>query len=141
MADLVRHISVPCTVDFLAISDYRPGTGRVRLLKDLDTDVEGRDVLVAEDIVDTGLKSAYIAGEIRRRGPSSVEVCALLDRPARRIVPAPIRFVGLEAPDELLLGYGLDVRGRYRNLPFLSVGDREALAGDADAHVRALYGR
>lgn len=141
VADLIRRISAPCEVDFLAISAYEPGTGRVRLLKDLDLDVKERDVVLVEDIVDTGLTCTYILGELRRREPASLEVCTLLDRRARRIVPVPLRFVGLEAPDDLLLGYGLDVAGRYRNLPYIAVGDRAALESDPDAHVVALYGR
>ena len=109
---------MPCEIDFLGISAYTEGTGRVRIVKDLDHDVHDRDVVLVEDIVDTGLTCTYVLGELRRRGPASVEVCTLFDRRARRIVPVPVRFSGFEAPDELLLGYGLDVAGRYRNLPF-----------------------
>jgi len=141
LADLVRNVTVPCEVDFLGISAYTEGTGRVRNVKDLDRDVHDRDVVLVEDIVDTGLTSTYVLGELRRRGPASVEVCTLFDRRARRIVPVPVRFSGFEAPDELLLGYGLDVAGRYRNLRFVAAGDREALESDPEAHVGELYGR
>ncbi len=141
LADLIRHMTVPCEVDFLAISAYQAGTGRVRLVKDLDRDVQDRDVVLVEDIVDTGLTCAYVLGELRRRQPASLEVCTLFDRRVRRIVPVELRFVGLEAPDELLLGYGLDVEGRYRNLAFVAAGDRHLLGTDPDAHVEALYER
>ncbi len=141
LADLVRQVTVPAEVDFLGISAYTEGTGRVRIVKDLDHDVHDRDVVLVEDIVDTGLTSTYVLGELRRRGPASVEVCTLFDRRVRRIVPVPVRFAGFEAPDELLLGYGLDVAGRYRNLRFVAAGDREALEDDPEAHVHQLYGR
>ncbi|MGH9018795.1 MAG: hypoxanthine phosphoribosyltransferase [Acidimicrobiales bacterium] len=141
LADLVRYVTVPCEVDFLGISAYTEGTGRVRIVKDLDHDVHDRDIILVEDIVDTGLTSTYVLGELRRRGPASVEICTLFDRRARRIVPVPVRFAGFEAPDDLLLGYGLDVAGLYRNLRFVAAGDREVLKEDPEAHVQALYGR
>ena len=102
---------MPCEVDFLGISTYTEGTGRVRIVKDLDHDVHDHHVVLVEDIVDTGLTCTYILGELGRRGPGSVEVCALFDRRVRRIVPVPVRFSGFEATDDLLLGYGLDVAG------------------------------
>jgi hypoxanthine phosphoribosyltransferase len=141
LSDLVRVLSVPVEVDFLAISSYEPHSGRVRLVKDLDTDIAGRTVLLIEDIVDTGLTLAFLLGELGRRGPSSLEVCALLDKSARRIVPTPIRFRGFEVPDVFLLGYGLDFSGRYRNLGHLFAGDIDVLTADPDAYVAALYGR
>jgi hypoxanthine phosphoribosyltransferase len=141
LADLARRVTAPCEVDFLAISSYAAGTGRVRIVKDLDGDVHGRDVVLVEDIVDTGLTCTYVLGELGRRGPASLEVCTLFDRRARRIVPVPLRFRGFEVADDLLLGYGLDVMGRYRNLPFVATGDPRALERDPDAHVGALYGR
>jgi hypoxanthine phosphoribosyltransferase len=141
LADLVRRLTVPSEVDFLGISAYAAGTGRVRIVKDLDHDVHGRDVVLVEDIVDTGLTCTYVLGQLRGRGPASLEVCTLFDRRARRIVPVEIRFRGFEASDDLLLGYGLDVAGRYRNLPFVAAGDRRSLEEDPDAHVQALYGR
>jgi hypoxanthine phosphoribosyltransferase len=141
LADLVRRTNVPCQVDFLGISAYTAGTGRVRITKDLDQDVCDRDVVLVEDIVDTGLTSTYVLGELGRRGPASVEVCALFDRRVRRIVPVNVRFRGFEAGDDLLLGYGLDVAGRYRNLPFVAAGDARLLESDPDAHVAELYER
>jgi hypoxanthine phosphoribosyltransferase len=141
LADLARKVTVPCEVDFLGISTYTEGTGRVQIVKDLDHDVHGRHVVLVEDIVDTGLTCTYILGELGRRGPASLEVCTLFDRRARRIVPVAVRFSGFEAPDDLLLGYGLDVAGRYRNLPFVAAGDPHTLESDPDAYVGALYGR
>ncbi len=141
LADLARRLSVPCEVDFLAISTYTEGTGRVRIVKDLEHDIHGRDLVLVEDIVDTGLTCTYVLGELRGRGAASVEVCTLFDRRARRIVPVPVRFAGFEVTDDLLLGYGLDVAGRYRNLPFVAAGDARALEEDPDAYVEALYGR
>ena len=141
LADLCRSIRVPVEIDFLAISSYEPGTGRVRLVKDLDADVAGRPVVLVEDIVDTGLTLAFLLGELRRREPSSVEVCALLDKTARRIVPAELRYRGFEVPDVFVLGYGLDFAGRYRNLDRLVGADLEVLTADPDAYVDQLYGR
>jgi hypoxanthine phosphoribosyltransferase len=141
LADLVRHTNVQCEVDFLGISAYTAETGRVRITKDLDQDVCDREVVLVQDVVDTGLTSTYVLGELRRRGPASLEVCALFDRRARRIVPVAVRFRGFEVADDLLLGYGLDVAGRYRNLPFVATGDRRLLESDPDAHVVELYGR
>ncbi|HXQ89996.1 MAG TPA: hypoxanthine phosphoribosyltransferase [Acidimicrobiales bacterium] len=141
VADLARQVTVPCEIDFLGISTYTEGTGRVQIVKDLDHDVNGRHVVLVEDIVDTGLTSTYILGELGRRGPGSLEVCTLFDRRVRRIVPVSVRFSGFEATDDLLLGYGLDVAGRYRNLPFVAAGDPQTLETDPDAYVGALYGR
>ncbi len=138
-ADLVRAITVPVEVDFLAISSYGEGTGRVRIVKDLDIDIHGRPTVLVEDIVDTGLTLTYIMSVLRRRQPASLEVCALLDKAARRIVPPPVRFVGFEIPDEFVLGYGLDFGERYRNLNRIVAGDLEALRTDPDAHVGELF--
>ena len=140
LADLVRQMTNAPLVDFLAISAYGGG-GRVRLVKDLDLDIHGRDVVLIEDIVDTGLTLAYLVGELRQRGPRSLEVCALLDKQVRRIVPTPIRFVGFEIEDRFVLGYGLDFAGRYRNVEQVVEGDMEALRADPCAHVIDLYGR
>ncbi len=133
MADLLRAITIPVEVDFLSISGYGPGGrghGEVRLLKDLERPVEGRHVLFVEDIVDTGLSLAYLLRHIRAREPASLEICALLDRPRRRIVPLDMCFVGFEIPDVWVVGYGLDYRERFRNLPYIAVfhppGQREA---------------
>jgi len=141
LADLARRLSVPCEVDFLGISTYTEGTGRVRIVKDLDHDIHGRQLVLVEDIVDTGLTCTYILGELRGRGAASVEVCTLFDRRARRIVPVPVRFAGFDVTDDLLLGFGLDVAGRYRNLPFVAAGDARLLEDDPDAYVHALYWR
>jgi hypoxanthine phosphoribosyltransferase len=142
LADLARAVTgIDVVVDFLAISRYAPDSGRVRILKDLDIDVEGRDVVLVEDIVDTGLTLTYILGELQRRGPRSLEACALLDKTARRIVPTPIRFVGFAIEDEFVLGYGLDYAERYRNLDRVVAGDLAALRVEPDAHVEELFSR
>jgi len=140
LADLVRSLEVPVEVDFLAISTFEPDSGRVRLVKDLDADIAGRDVVLVEDIVDTGLTLSFLLNELRRREPASLEVCALLDKSARRIVPTPLRFVGFETPDAFVLGYGLDFAGRYRNLDRIVTGELEVLTRDPDAYVGQLYG-
>jgi hypoxanthine phosphoribosyltransferase len=139
LADLVRALSIGPVVDFLAISSYGAGTGRVRILKDLDIDIHGRDVVLVEDVVDTGLTLTYILGELARRQPRSLEVCALLDKAARRIVPVRVRYVGFEVADEFVLGYGLDFEERYRNLDQIVAGDVSALRDDPDAHVDELF--
>jgi len=139
LADLVRALSVPVAVDFLAISAYEPGSGRVRLVKDLDTDIAGRDVVLVEDIVDTGLTLGFLLGELARREPASLEVCALLDKTARRILPTTVHYRGFEIPDVFVLGYGLDFAGRYRNLDHLVVGDIDVLTVDPDSYVDDLY--
>ncbi len=139
LADLVRALTVVPEVDFLALSAYTEGTGRVRIVKDLDVDIAGRDVVVVEDIVDTGLTLTYLLGALGRRGPRSLEVCALLDKAARRIVPLNVRFTGFTVGDEFVLGYGLDFAQRYRNLDLVAVGDLEALRADPDSYVEALY--
>jgi len=141
LSDLVRALTVPVEVDFLAISHYAEGTGRVRIVKDLDTDICDRDVVLVEDIVDTGLTLTYILGELGNRRPRRLEVCALLDKSVRRIVPTPVRFVGFEIDDQFVLGYGLDFAQRYRNLDCVIAGDLSALRDDPDAHVEGLYGR
>jgi len=141
LADLVRHMSTVPLVDFMAISAYAPDSGRVRIVKDLEIDVYGMDVVLVEDIVDTGLTLTYLLGELRRRQPRSVEACVLLDKAVRRIVPTPLRFCGFEVGDEFALGYGLDYAGRYRNLNRVVAGDLKVLRDDADAYVQELYAR
>jgi hypoxanthine phosphoribosyltransferase len=125
LADLARAMTeIDVAIDFLAISRYAPDSGRVKILKDLDIDVTGRTVVIVEDLVDTGLTLQYLARVVQARGPKSLEVCALLDRPSRRIVPLEIRYVGLEVErDQFLLGYGLHVEERYRNLPMVLAAD------------------
>ena len=140
LSDLVRAMTVLPEVDFLAISPYAPDTGRVKLVKDLDVDIAGRDVVVVEDIVDTGLTLTYLLGELGRRSPRSLSTCALLDKRARRIVPTAVDHVGFVIPDEFVLGYGLDFAGRYRNLDRIVAGDLAALRTDPGAHVQELYG-
>jgi len=140
LSDVVRALSVPAEIDFMAVSSYAPDTGRVRILKDLDTDISGRDVVLVEDIVDTGLTLAYLTDQLRARRPGSLEVCALLDKRARRIVPTSVRFAAIELDDRFALGYGLDYAQRYRNLDHLVVGDLDTLRADADAYVADLYG-
>jgi hypoxanthine phosphoribosyltransferase len=139
LADLVRAVTVPVEVDFLAISAYAAGTGRVRLVKDLDTDIAGRDVVLVEDIVDTGLTLTYLLGELRRREPRSLEACVLLDRVAQRIVPLAVRFTGFEIADEFVIGYGLDFAERYRNLDLVATAELSVLQGDPDAYVDAVF--
>lgn len=139
LADLIRATTVPAAVDFLAISAYAENTGRVRLLKDLDTDVWGRDVVLVQDIVDTGLTATYVLGELRRRQPKSVEVCSLLDKSARRLVPVPLKFVGFEIGDEFVLGYGMDFKEHYRNLDRIVAADLRTLQSDPAAYVETLY--
>jgi hypoxanthine phosphoribosyltransferase len=141
LADVARAMVVRAEIDFLAISSYAEGTGRVRIVKDLDADICGRDVVLVEDVVDTGLTLSYVLGELRRREPRSVEVCALLDKTARRIVPVQLRFVGFTIPDEFVLGYGMDFAERYRNVDRVVAGDLKALRTDPDAHVQELYRR
>jgi hypoxanthine phosphoribosyltransferase len=139
LADFVRLLTVPCEVDFLAVSSYAENTGRVRLVKDLDIDLNGRDVVLVEDVVDTGLTLTWLRGVLEARGPRSLRVCTLLDKAVRRIVPTPLDYVGFEVSDQFVLGYGLDFAERYRNLDHIVAGDVEALAADPDAHVAALF--
>jgi hypoxanthine phosphoribosyltransferase len=137
LADLFRDIELPVRVDFMSISAYDEGTessGVVRIVKDLDQDVGGEDVIVVEDIIDTGLTLSYLLSTIRSRAPRSLEVCALLDKSVRRIAPLDLRYVGFDCPDRFVVGYGLDYRERYRNLrSILAVQDMAALAADPDA--------
>lgn len=140
LADLVRSIGIPVTVDFMSISSYGDGSrsGVVRILKDLDEPITGGEVIVVEDIIDTGLTLTYLLATLRARGPASLEVCGLLDKSARRIIEVPIRYKGFDIPDEFVIGYGLDHEGRYRNLAdVFGVRDMHAL-GDPDTVARVL---
>jgi hypoxanthine phosphoribosyltransferase len=124
LSDLMRHLTVPCEVDFMAVASYGSSTdssGVVRILKDLDASIEGRDVLIVEDIVDSGLTLSYLLRTMRAREPRSLEVCALLTKPERRKVNLPIRYTGFEIPNRFVIGYGLDYGQKYRNLPFVAV--------------------
>ena len=141
LADMVRAMTIAPVVDFMSISKYAPDTGRVRIIKDIEVDISGRDVVLVEDIVDTGLTLTYLLDELARRHPRSVAACTLLDRSARRIVPAPVRFVGFEIEDHFVLGYGLDFAERYRNLDHVVAADLKTLRDDPDAYVPGLYAR
>jgi hypoxanthine phosphoribosyltransferase len=124
MADLMRSITVPCEIDFMAISSYGASTdssGVVRILKDLDINIEDRHVLVVEDIIDSGLTLSYLMRNLESREPSSLEVCALMTKPARREIEVDVRYVGFEIPNRFVIGYGLDFAERYRNLPYVGV--------------------
>jgi hypoxanthine phosphoribosyltransferase len=130
MADLMRHLTVPCEVDFMAISSYSAQTdssGVVRILKDLDINIEGRNVLVVEDIIDSGLTLSYLMRNLESREPATLEVCALLTKPARREIDVPVRWVGFEIPNKFVIGYGLDFAERYRNLPYVGVLSEELM--------------
>ena len=124
MADLMRELDVPCEIDFMAISSYGASTdssGVVRILKDLDINIEGRDVLVIEDIIDSGLTLSYLVRNLESREPASLEVCALLTKQGRREIDVDVRYVGFEIPNRFVIGYGLDFAERYRNLPYVGV--------------------
>jgi hypoxanthine phosphoribosyltransferase len=127
LSDLMRFIEVPVEVDFMAVASYGSATdssGVVRILKDLDASIEGRDVLIVEDIVDSGLTLQYLLRNLGSRNPRTLEVCALLTKPDRRKVDLPTRYVGFEIPDRFVVGYGLDFDERYRNLPYVAVLER-----------------
>jgi hypoxanthine phosphoribosyltransferase len=124
LADLMREIEIPVEVDFMAVASYGSATessGVVRILKDLDTPIEGRNVLIVEDIVDSGLTLQYLIRTLQPRAPASLEVCALLTKPDRREVDLPARYIGFEIPNRFAIGYGLDHAERYRNLPYVAV--------------------
>jgi hypoxanthine phosphoribosyltransferase len=123
LADLMRELEVPCEVDFMAVSSYGSATdssGVVRILKDLDASIEGRDVLLVEDIVDSGLTLHYLLKSLGARDPRTLEVCALLTKPERRRVDLPIKYVGFDIPNRFAIGYGLDHAQKYRNLPYVA---------------------
>jgi hypoxanthine phosphoribosyltransferase len=124
LSDLMRELEVPCEVDFMAVASYGSSTdssGVVRILKDLDATIEGKDVLIVEDIIDSGLTLSYLLRTLKAREPRSLEVCALLTKPERREVDLPIRYTGFEIPNKFVIGYGLDHAERYRNLPYVAV--------------------
>jgi hypoxanthine phosphoribosyltransferase len=136
MADLMRTIEIPCEVDFMAISSYGAGgdsSGVVRILTDLDISIEGRNVLVVEDIIDSGLTLSYLLRNLEARDPASLEVCALMTKPARREIDIQVRYIGFEIPNRFVIGYGLDFAERYRNLPYVGV-IRDELAALAEEH-------
>lgn len=124
LADLLRAITIPVEVDFLAVASYNPearNQGLVRLVKDLETPINGRNVLFVEDMVDTGLTLNYLLRSLRMRQPATLKVCTLFNKPARRLIETPIAYVGFDLPDRFVVGYGLDFREQYRNLPFVGV--------------------
>jgi len=129
LSDLMRNLDVQCEVDFMAVASYGSSTdssGVVRILKDLDASIEGRDVLIVEDIVDSGLTLSYLLRTLKAREPASLEVCALLTKPERRKVELPIRYVGFEIPNRFVIGYGLDHAEQFRNLPYVAVLSEDA---------------
>jgi hypoxanthine phosphoribosyltransferase len=131
LSDLMRHLEPPCEVDFMAVASYGSSTdssGIVRILKDLDAPIEGRDVLIVEDIVDSGLTLSYLLRTLNARNPASLEVCALLTKPERRKVELPIRYVGFEIPNRFVIGYGLDYAESFRNLPYVAALEEPAEA-------------
>jgi hypoxanthine phosphoribosyltransferase len=142
LADLARAVpGIDVTIDFISISRFAPDSGRVKILHDLDGDIGGRDVVVVEDIVDTGLTLAYLVGQLSARGPRRLSTCAMLDRPSRRIVPQRVDYRGFELGSEYVLGYGLHVRDLYRNVPSVVAADRDTLVFRPDAYVDDLYRR
>jgi hypoxanthine phosphoribosyltransferase len=124
LADLMRAMDLPTSIDFMEVSSYGAATessGQVRILKDLSRPIEGRDIIVVEDIIDTGLTLNYLLGYLADRQPASIKVCCLLDKPARRLAEMPIDYIGFTIPDRFVIGYGLDYDERYRNLPYIGV--------------------
>jgi hypoxanthine phosphoribosyltransferase len=140
LADLARAVpDVDVTIDFISISRFAPDSGRVKILHDLSGDIGGRDVVVVEDIIDTGLTLAYLLAQLSARGPRRLSTCAMLDRPSRRIVPQAVDYRGFELGNEYVLGYGLHVRDLYRNIPYVVAADRDTLVTRPDAYVDDLY--
>jgi len=130
VADLLRAIKIPMELDFLAVASYSPearNRGKVRLVKDLEADISGRDVLFVEDVIDTGLTLNYLLSTLRARQPASLEVCVLFDKPEKRLIDIPLKYKGFNLPDRFVVGYGLDHHERYRNLPFVGILKANAL--------------
>lgn len=124
MADLIKEIPIPCTMDFMAVSSYGNSTstsGVVRILKDLDFEIENKDVLIVEDIIDSGVTLSYLLDYLKRRKPSSINIACLLNKQERRKVEIAARYIGFDVPDYFLVGYGLDYAEKYRNLPFIGI--------------------
>ena len=137
LADLSRAMRLPVQMDWMAISSYGSGTkssGVVRILKDLDTDITGRHVLVVEDIIDSGLTLSWLVGNLRSRGPASVEVCVMLRKPDAARMDVPVSYTGFDIPDEFVIGYGLDYAERYRNLPFIGTLAPHVYGGEPAGH-------
>jgi hypoxanthine phosphoribosyltransferase len=134
MADLLRSITIPVEVDFIAVSSYSPearNRGVVRLVKDLEIPMTGRHVLFVEDVIDTGLTLGYLLRTLRARSPASLEVCVLFNKPKHRLIDIPVKYVGIDLPDRFVVGYGLDHRERFRNLPFVGLLKDEARYGNS----------
>src|SRR5438132_11471638 len=128
MADLMRTLAIPCEIDFMAISSYGAQTdssGVVRILKDLDINIEARNVLVVEDIIDSGLTLSYLMRNLEAREPATLEVCALLTKPDRREIDVPVRYIGFEIPNRIVVGHGLAFAERYSNLPYVGAVDSD----------------
>jgi len=124
MADLIREITIPCTMDFMAVSSYgnsSESSGIVRILKDLDFVIENKNVLIVEDIIDSGTTLSYLLDYLKRRNPQSIQIACLLNKPDRRKVDIPVKYTGFEVPDFFLVGYGLDYAEKYRNLPYIGI--------------------
>ena len=124
MADLMRSITLPCTVDFMAVSSYGAGTtssGQVKITKDLSESIEGRDIIVVEDILDSGNTLSYLLKILENRHPASIRLCTLLDKPDRRVKPVQVHYSGFTIPDAFVVGYGLDYAEKYRNLPYIGI--------------------
>ncbi len=133
MADLLRAITIPVEMDFIAVSSYSPESreqGFVRLVKDLEIPLAGRNVLFVEDVIDTGLTLNYILRNLHSRQPASLEVCVLFDKPERRLIDIPLKYKGFDLPNQFVVGYGLDYRERYRNLPFVGLLKPNVLQGN-----------
>ena len=124
MADLIRKVTIPCVMDFMAVSSYGSSTessGVVRILKDLDFEIENKDVLIVEDIIDSGTTLSYLLDYLKRRNPSSINIACLLNKPSRRKTDIAVKYVGYEVQDYFLVGYGLDYAEKYRNLPYIGI--------------------
>ena len=125
MADLMREVKIPCAIDFMVVSSYgganTSSTGLVKIIKDLDADLTGRDVLIVEDIVDSGRTLGYLMEILRKRNPKSLHLCTLLDKPERRVTDVKVDYTGFNIPDEFVVGYGLDYDQKYRNLPYIGI--------------------
>lgn len=130
IADLIRHIDLPLEIDFMAVSSYGASTessGVVRILKDLEQTIQGKNILIVEDIIDSGLTLSYLYNLLKSRKPADIKICTLLDKPSRRKIDIKVDYVGFEIPDYFVVGYGLDYNEKYRNLPFIGVLKPEAI--------------
>ncbi len=132
MADLCRRIDLPCTIDFMSVSSYGNGTsstGQVQITKDLSSDITGKDLIVVEDILDSGNTLSYLLRVLEQRKPASIRLCTLLDKPERRVKPVEVHYSGFTIPDAFVVGYGLDYAEKYRNLPYIGVLKPEVYGG------------